>query len=226
MNSRGVAYRMLASCSDADDELQDAYLRWHRGASQELRSREAWLVTAVTRHCIDRLRVARAELSSRHSIAFLVLLEQLQPDERDALLLHEVFETGDGEIAEFLGRSEVARRPRALRARDPDAGQGSTHRAGRGACELDVRSRRPCAGGDKVIRGRDRVACFVPGRMWRDAHELGFEAASVNGETALADGATGRLISVIKIRTDGIRILDVYAELNPDKRTGGAAPRG
>ena len=78
----------------------------------------------------------------------------------------------------------------------------------------------------KVIRGRDRVACFVLGVLGRQAHELALEAASVNGEPALAVGATGRLIFVIKMRTDGIRILDVYAELNPDKRTGGAAPRG
>ena len=62
--------------------------------------------------------------------------------------------------------------------------------------------------------------------LGRHAHELALEAASVNGEPALAVGATGRLILVIKMRTDGIRILDVYAELNPDKRTGGAAPRG
>ncbi len=57
----GIAYRMLGSRSDAEDVLQDAYLRWHRGASQDLRSPEAWLVTAVTRLCIDRLRVARTQ---------------------------------------------------------------------------------------------------------------------------------------------------------------------
>src|SRR5579863_5449831 len=57
----GIAYRMLGSRADAEDVLQDAYLRWHRGASQELRSPEAWLVTTVTRLCIDRLRAARTE---------------------------------------------------------------------------------------------------------------------------------------------------------------------
>ena len=104
----GIAYRMLGSRTDAEDILQDAYLRWHRGASEDLRSPEAWLVTTVTRLCIDRLRAARterehyvgpwlpepligdaaptadarAELSSSLSIAFLVVLEQLEPDER------------------------------------------------------------------------------------------------------------------------------------------------
>src|SRR5690348_18208263 len=57
----GIAYRMLSSRVDAEDVLQDAYLRWDRGASDELRSPEAWLVTTVTRLCIDRLRAARAE---------------------------------------------------------------------------------------------------------------------------------------------------------------------
>ena len=130
----GIAYRMLGSRTDAEDLLQDAYLRWHRGASAELRSPEAWLVTTVTRLCIDRLRAARterehyvgpwlpepligdtappadarAELSSSLSIAFLVVLEQLEPDERAAFLLHEVFDTAYAEIAEILGKSEAA----------------------------------------------------------------------------------------------------------------------
>jgi len=56
----GIAYRMLSSRADAEDVLQDAYLRWHRGASDELRSPEAWIVTTVTRLCIDRLRAVRA----------------------------------------------------------------------------------------------------------------------------------------------------------------------
>lgn len=49
----GIAYRMLGSRTDVEDVLQDAYLRWHRGAPAELRSPEAWLVTMVTRLCID-----------------------------------------------------------------------------------------------------------------------------------------------------------------------------
>lgn len=139
----GIAYRMLGSRADADDVLQDAYLRWHRGAPRDLNSPEAWLVTTVTRLCIDRLRAlhterahyvgpwlpdpligeaalaadAQAELSSSLSIAFLVVLEQLTPDERAAFLLHEVFDTDYVEIAQILGKSQVACRQIVSRAR-------------------------------------------------------------------------------------------------------------
>jgi RNA polymerase sigma-70 factor (ECF subfamily) len=57
----GIAYRMLGSRMDAEDAVQETWLRWHFGASEEIRSEEAWLVTAVTRLCIDRLRAARTE---------------------------------------------------------------------------------------------------------------------------------------------------------------------
>jgi RNA polymerase sigma-70 factor (ECF subfamily) len=57
----GIAYRMLGSRMDAEDAVQEAYLRWHRAAGEEIRSEEAWLVTATTRLCIDRLRAARTE---------------------------------------------------------------------------------------------------------------------------------------------------------------------
>src|SRR5918998_599552 len=113
----GIAYRMLGSRADAEDVLQ-----------------EAWLVTTVTRLCIDRLRAAhverdaytgpwlpeplltgdaappdyRAELASDLSIAFLVVLERLAPDERAAFLLHDVFDCGYAEVARILGKSEAA----------------------------------------------------------------------------------------------------------------------
>jgi RNA polymerase sigma-70 factor (ECF subfamily) len=57
----GIAYRMLGSRMDAEDAVQEAWLRWHRSAGEEIRSEEAWLVTTVTRLCIDRLRAARTE---------------------------------------------------------------------------------------------------------------------------------------------------------------------
>ena len=274
----GIAYRMLGSRSDADDVLQDAYLRWHRGASEELRSPEAWLVTAVTRLCIDRLRAARAErtqyvgpwlpepligdcappadaraeLSSSLSIAFLVVLEQLQPDERAAFLLREVFETGYGEIAEILGRSEAACRQIVSRARRRVHGQRPhgqvTDTARRAVLErfahaiqtqdkttlLELVAEQASWTSDgggraraarKVIRGRERVVRFVLGVLGCHAHEFAFETASVNGEPALAVRAAGSLFSVITVRTDGMRILDVYTVLNPDKLTGGAPAR-
>jgi RNA polymerase sigma-70 factor (ECF subfamily) len=268
----GIAYRMLGSRSDADDILQDAYLRWHRGASEELRSPEAWLVTTVTRLCIDRLRAARterrhyvgpwlpepligdtapaadarAELSSSLSIAFLVVLEQLEPDERAAFLLHEVFDTDYAEIAEILGKSEAACRQIVSRARKRLRGRGPrvqvTDAARRSVLErfatavrmqdkatllelvADKASWTSDGGGRtraalKAIRGRERVVRFALAVLGRHSDQFAFEMTSVNGEPALALRAEGNLFSVITVRTDGIRILDVYTVLNPDKLT-------
>jgi RNA polymerase sigma-70 factor, ECF subfamily len=273
----GIAYRMLGSRTDADDVLQDAYLRWHRGAPQELRSPEAWLVTTVSRLCIDRLRAARAEreqyvgpwlpepligetappadaraeLSSSLSIAFLVVLEQLDPDERAAFLLHEVFDTGYPEIAEILGKSEAACRQIVSRARKRVRGQRPraqvTDAARRSVLErfvhaiqtqdkaallelvADEASWTSDGGGRaraarKVIRGREHVVRFVMAVLGRHTDRFAFEMTAVNGEPALAIRADGTLFSVITVRTDGLRILDVYTVLNPSKLGVASAP--
>jgi RNA polymerase sigma-70 factor (ECF subfamily) len=275
----GIAYRMLGSRTDAEDVLQDAYLRWHRGASEDLRSPEAWLVTAVTRLCIDRLRAARterehyvgpwlpepligetapaadarAELSSSLSIAFLVVLEQLEPDERAAFLLHEVFDTGYAEIAEILGKSVaacrqiVSRARKRVRGRRPraqvsDAARRSVlerfaeaiqaqDKAALLALIADKASWTSDGGGRaraarKVIRGRERVVRFVLGVLGRHAGQFAFEMTSVNGEPALVMRAAGTLFSVITVRTDGLRILDVYTVLNPSKLAARAPAQG
>jgi RNA polymerase sigma-70 factor (ECF subfamily) len=266
----GIAYRMLGSRTDAEDVLQDAYLRWHGGAPYDLRSPEAWLVTTVTRLCIDRLRAARtereqyvgpwlpepllgdtapaadarAELSSSLSIAFLVVLEQLEPDERAAFLLHEVFETDYGEIAEILGKSEAACRQIVSRARKRVRGQrpraqvsdaarrsvlerfASAIQTQDKAALLELVAEKASWTSDgggraraarKAIRGRERVVRFALGVLGRHTDDFAFEMTSVNAEPALAVHAEGRLFSVITVRTDGMRILDVYTVLNPDK---------
>jgi RNA polymerase sigma-70 factor (ECF subfamily) len=138
----GVAYRMLGSRADADDMVQEAYLRWHGAPITEVRTPEAWLVTTTTRLCIDRLRQLRAEreayvgpwlpeplveeappadaateLASDLSVAFLAVLERLAPEERAAFLLHDVFDSDYDEIAAALGKSEAACRQLVSRAR-------------------------------------------------------------------------------------------------------------
>jgi RNA polymerase sigma-70 factor, ECF subfamily len=138
----GVAYRMLGSRADADDMVQEAYLRWHGTPTAEVRTPEAWLVTTTTRLCIDRLRQLRAEreayvgpwlpeplveqvpaadaateLASDLSVAFLAVLERLAPEERAAFLLHDVFEADYDEIAAALGKSQAACRQIVSRAR-------------------------------------------------------------------------------------------------------------
>ena len=138
----GIAYRMLGVRADAEDVLQDAWLRWREADHSALQSAEAWLVTVVTRLAIDRLRAARsereayvglwlpepiveveertpetaAELASDLSVAFLHLLERLGPQERAAFLLRQVFDYDYGEIAEMLDKTEAAVRQMVHRA--------------------------------------------------------------------------------------------------------------
>jgi RNA polymerase sigma-70 factor (TIGR02957 family) len=140
-----IAYRMLGSVAEAEDVVQEAFLRLHR-AEQEgerIESRRAYLSTVVTRLAIDQLRSARArretyvgewlpepvvtdlhEDPARHaevadslSLAFLVLLESLSPEQRAVFLLREVFDYPYDQIAEIVGKSETNTRQLATRAR-------------------------------------------------------------------------------------------------------------
>lgn len=138
----GIAYRMLGTKADAEDTLQDAYLRWYQADTERVRSPEAWLTTTVAHLCIDRLRSERtkrelyigpwlpeplvgnestfaepASSDSDLSIAFLVMLERLAPTERAAFLLHDVFDYDYPEISTTLHKSEAAVRQIVHRAR-------------------------------------------------------------------------------------------------------------
>jgi RNA polymerase sigma-70 factor (ECF subfamily) len=139
-----LAYRMLGSRTDAEDALHDAWLRWAAAATDEIRSSEAWLTTAVTRLSIDRLRKAKveresyfgpwlpeplseADLSSPDialerdedlSIAFMTMLETLSPEERAVFVLHDVMDDDYADIAETVGKSQAACRQMVHRARE------------------------------------------------------------------------------------------------------------
>lgn len=134
---------MTGTRADAEDILQEAYLRWHRADGEEIEKPEAWLVTVATRLSIDRLRVLQKEretyigpwlpeplfsqkihtpeeeleFASNLSLAFMVLLEKLSPAERAAFLLREVFDVSYGEIARVIGKNETACRQLIHRAR-------------------------------------------------------------------------------------------------------------
>jgi RNA polymerase sigma-70 factor (ECF subfamily) len=140
-----IAYRMLGSIGEAEDIVQEAFLRFHRASQEEaqIESPKAYLSTVVTRLSIDHLRSARARReryvgqwlpeplltdtaadASEHaviadslSLAFLVLLESLSPVERAVFLLHDVFGYGYDEIARIIGKSEQNCRQLAVRAR-------------------------------------------------------------------------------------------------------------
>ncbi len=137
----GLAYRMLGSRSDAEDVVQDAYLRF--AGAREVHNPEAFLVTVVTRLCLDRLKSAKAqrevyvgpwlpepildadalspdaatELADDLSFALLLALDRLSPLERAAFLLHDVFDMPFSEVARMIDRTEAACRQLATRAR-------------------------------------------------------------------------------------------------------------
>ena len=141
-----LAYRMLGSVAEAEDAVQDAWLRWTRAAPNQpggegVADPAAWLVRTTTRLAIDRLRKAKAEREAYRgpwlpepliepltedpteraedvSVAFLLALERLSPLERAVFLLHDVFDQDYGDVARTLDRSEPAVRQLASRARE------------------------------------------------------------------------------------------------------------
>jgi RNA polymerase sigma-70 factor, ECF subfamily len=139
----GLAYRMLGSMAEAEDAVQEAYLRWHDTDRSRVDEPRAFLMTTTTRICLDVLKSARmkreeyvgpwlpdpvtdttslapdaqTELAEDLSVALLLALDRLSPLERAAFLLHDVFDYSFSQVAAALGRSEAACRQLASRAR-------------------------------------------------------------------------------------------------------------
>jgi RNA polymerase sigma-70 factor (ECF subfamily) len=140
----GMAYRMLGTRDDAEDIVQEAYIRWHNSDPNSIETPEAWLVTVTTRLSIDRLRKAaheretyigpwlpeplitspgpspeaEVEMASNLSLAFMTLLERLSATERAVFLLHDIFDLGYAEIAGVVGKTEASVRQIVHRARE------------------------------------------------------------------------------------------------------------
>lgn len=141
---RGVAYRMLGSLSEADDAVQEAWLRLNRADTHEVENLRGWLTTVVARVCLDMLRSRRARreeavgeqvpepvvnseaatdpereavLADSVGLALLVVLDTLTPPERLAFVLHDMFAVPFEEIGSIVGRSPAAARQLASRAR-------------------------------------------------------------------------------------------------------------
>ncbi|ACE99846.1 RNA polymerase, sigma-24 subunit, ECF subfamily [Rhodopseudomonas palustris TIE-1] len=132
-----VAYRMLGSISEAEDVVQDAYLRWHRSDRRDVRDPAGFLTRTVTRLCLDVLKSARQRRETYVgpwlpepiiapelepdgddiTLTLMLALERLSPLERAAFLLHDVFGVGFDEIGTTLGRDAAACRQLAARAR-------------------------------------------------------------------------------------------------------------
>jgi RNA polymerase sigma-70 factor (ECF subfamily) len=169
-----IAYRMLGSASEAEDVVQDVWLRARQDEHSDVRSARAYLTTIVTRLSIDRLRSAErtrlqypgpwlpeplaepnqesVELASSLTTAFLVLLEQLTPTERAVFLLREVFELDFDEIARSIGKSQANTRQILTRARSRLRDARPRFTASRRESEEIVRQfRHACATGNVEV---------------------------------------------------------------------------
>jgi RNA polymerase sigma-70 factor (TIGR02957 family) len=269
-----IAYRMLGSVSEAEDVVQEALLRVHSALDrgEEISSPRAYVATVATRLAIDELRSARArresyvgewlpepiaapeedpaaqaEQADSLSLAFLVLLESLTPEQRAAFLLHDVFDYGYGEVAEIVGTSEQNARQLASRARrhvqegrprfDPSAEQKEKLAASffaaaeRGDFEAleellaeDVELHGDGGGLAPAIKrpvfGRAKVAQMF--RNWWSLRErmggIEIRPAVVNGQPGVEYfDAGGRLIGVLGFDIAEGRIQAIRSIINPEK---------
>ena len=265
----GIAYRMLSDVQEAEDLVQETFLRWHQAKHDDLVSEEGWLVAVITRLAIDRLRRAererlryvgnwlpepiatgsvspdqRAELASDLSMAFLVLLERLAPEERAAFLLREVFGAGYDEIARILDKAEPAVRQVVHRAKTRvREGRRRFSPPAERQAELLQRFLDALAADDKdamlalfapdatftgdgggkvgsvrrVVEGPDRITRLFLGLEHKYPGVVTHEIVELNGQPAIGSYHDGVITYVTLFETDGNHILAVYRVLNPDK---------
>lgn len=225
-----IAYRMLGSASDAEDVLQDAWVRFQSADAAGLRSVEAFAATIVTRLCLDRLKSARAkretyvgpwlpepvlttreaspdvltERSESVTLAFLVLLEMLSAEERAVFLLKEVFDYEHAEVAEMLGTT--AANSRQLFHRAKAKLRPAPAESGIGPVQARQTQRRPDGSDDREAR-RELADRFARAFRSADASELtSLLAADV---TFVADGG-GKAVAArrpLSGRDDVVRFL-------------------
>jgi RNA polymerase sigma-70 factor, ECF subfamily len=271
-----VAYRLLGSAMDAEDLVQETYLRYQTTPPESIHSLKAYLTTILVRLCMDQLQLARrarevyvgpwlpepilteeledpaqpekrVEMEESISLAFLDLLEQLQPFERAVFLLHEVFEYPFAEIAAMLGKSEVACRSSFSRAkhhlqahRPRFTPAKETHRQLLTGFLAAVQSGDLTAltkllaeevtlwtdGGGRTrtaalrpIYGREAVTriSLKTRRFWPE--DILFELREINGQAALVGRSLGRAWTVLALEVEHGQIQAIRIIANPDKLT-------
>jgi RNA polymerase sigma-70 factor (ECF subfamily) len=260
-----IAYRMLGGVADAEDVVQEAYLRWRGVPETEVRSPRSYLSAVVTRLSIDRLRSARREeyvgpwlpepllaedagdptgLDESLSMAFLVLLESLNPVERAVFLLREVFDYAYEEISRIVGKSEdncrqiarrarqsiAARRPRFERS--PEQEERLTQQFVETCVSGDMEGLVSLLaedvtlwsdGGGKVaaapypIHGPDRVARFLLGVLRTVPPGFSARPTRVNGGPGVVGYVDGLPTGVVALDFADGRLRGVRIVVNPEK---------
>lgn len=266
-----IAYRMLGSASEADDIVQEAYLRYRTAPAGEIRSLKAYLSTVVTHLCLDYLKSARTqreqyigpwlpepvlttdssirlfETAEQHesiALAFLVLLETLNPVERAVFLLHEVFDYTYQEIAEMLGKSPANCRQLCHRAKESIAGRRQRFTPSRETqLQLMGRFLAACQEGDvqgfmdilahdvinwsdgggkavaarRPISGAAAVAHFWLALSRKAPSDFSLTLEEINGSPAFLLWIGDSLLSVVTFEVIDDRIQGIRNVMNPDK---------
>ncbi|MFG1930791.1 RNA polymerase sigma-70 factor [Mycobacterium sp. NPDC048908] len=273
-----IAYEILGSATESDDVLQESYLRWAKVDLSTVQDTKAYLAQLVTRQSLNALRAQsrrREEyvgpwlpepvlveakdastdvvLAESVSMAMLVVLETLSPDERAVFVLHEVFGFTYDEIASTIGKSAVAVRQMAHRARqhvqsrrkrfepvDPKLSMELTTRFFTAASTGDVDALLEMLSPDVVwtadsdgkvsaarrpIVGADRVARVIVGLMRVAGDQGRIEPASYNNAPALNLYLGDSFEGVITVEIVDGKITHFYAMRNPEKLAGIAVPR-
>ncbi|MFC9787357.1 RNA polymerase sigma-70 factor [Rhodococcus sp. NPDC127528] len=263
-----VAYEILGSAADAEDVLQESYIRWSEVDPSTVDNPRGYLAQIVTRQSLNQLRTVQrrredytgswlpepirtapdasedALLAESVSMAMLLVLETLSPDERVVFVLHEVFGFSHREVAEAVGRSEVAVRQTAHRARSHVHARRKRFEPSSAAAQEIAGSFLSAAvtgdiqtlmdllapdvveisdGGGKVsaalrpVVGREKVARFMAGLVRIGPPDLRLEVGVFNGlpSALVYSGDVLDLVALIEV-TDGL-VSGVYLVRNPDK---------
>lgn len=258
---QGVAYRMLGSRMEADDAVQEAWLRLSRSDAESIDNLGGWLTTVVARVCLDSLRARKSRpeesieaqpappraddrpsaeeetlLAESVGLAMLVVLKKLEPSERVAFVLHDMFDLPFEEIAQIVGKSEPATRQLASRARRRVRGDSEAHDASveerrvlidaflaaskQGDLAGLVRLLDPNVvlradatttryGSPAELRGAEPIAKMYMGRA------VTARSAIIDGEVGFIVAPKGNLFLAMKVRFDGNRIAEIEAIGDP-----------
>lgn len=262
----GLAYRMLGILADAEDVVQEAWLRWQGTESMSIENPQAWLTTVTARLALDRVRGVRrrredypgpwlpepvvlapgpeelAELSESLTIGFVSLLDRLGPVDRAVFLLAELFGFSYPEISETIGRSEVACRQIASRARRrlreapgrraAPARRGVVDELMLAVARGDVNGALACVASEVVlitdggprrraarrpVVGAERVVRLLTNlarRTYLDARVL---PSSINGEPGVIVSVDGAVAFAAAFEVEDDQVAAIWLVRNPDK---------
>ena len=270
----GIAYRMLGRVSDAEDMVQETWLRWQRQAPGSVQSPQAWLISTVTRLCIDQLRSARhqreeyygvwlpepllqgpefadapspekaASVADSLTMAFMLLLETLNPVDRAIYLLREVFDYGYEEISSIVQKTpdncrQIVRRAKDRLQQHPPAEAPPTEQAQRvvhyfvqasatGEMQdflalLTEDAVLYSDGGGQVlaakypIQGASRIARFLIGIRKKRPEDLAPQFALINGRPGVVMHSGGQIYNVVTFEFHEGHIQAIYIMRNPQK---------